>query len=468
MPAHPDLPRSAGVPAQLANERYVEALARIVYYWGYPAVDTFGRTTMYPGAPMSTTSYLADHMSPAQRWVVSPNNDTFSAAGFANLAEEPAVIQTPTTVPDGHYWTIQIVDVFTNVVHQLGSASATPGGKFLLAGPAYRGTTPEGFHDVLRMPTNVAGVFPRSFAARTPEAKARARAVLNQIGIYPFSANEPCLHSFEIVTISKKVSYPIGTLRPEMVASDLDGGRPQWVNPLTFWDDLQRVLTVNPRVGPADAAMAGQARTLIALRESTPAYRLLLDRVALAAHADLHASSSYLQVGSDAGNGWQRQEDAGVWQEDWFSRAQATVIYVYVNDYREATYFVRGTDAKSAPLDGRHGYTMQFSRDALPPVDRSRGGFWSLTMYDKDSGMLLRSPNGRTNLGTVNLDADELKFAPDGSLTLHLGAYPPADPLAKANWLPAPHGPFSLILRAYVPGREILEGSYTFPNVKRG
>jgi hypothetical protein len=38
-PAHGDLAGSHGVPAQLANEEYVEALARIVYYWGYPAVD---------------------------------------------------------------------------------------------------------------------------------------------------------------------------------------------------------------------------------------------------------------------------------------------------------------------------------------------------------------------------------------------------------------------------------------------
>ena len=42
-PAHGDLPRSAGAPAQLANEEYVEALARVVYYWAYPAVDIFGQ-----------------------------------------------------------------------------------------------------------------------------------------------------------------------------------------------------------------------------------------------------------------------------------------------------------------------------------------------------------------------------------------------------------------------------------------
>jgi len=43
--AHPDLKNAAGVPARLANEAYVEALGRVVYYWGYPAVDAFGRTS---------------------------------------------------------------------------------------------------------------------------------------------------------------------------------------------------------------------------------------------------------------------------------------------------------------------------------------------------------------------------------------------------------------------------------------
>jgi uncharacterized protein DUF1214 len=52
-----------------------------------------------------------------------------------------------------------------------------------------------------------------------------------------------------------------------------------------------------------------------------------------------------------------------------------------VNDYHEATYFIRGTDAKGTLLDGRYAYTMTFPKSALPPVDRSRGGFWSLTMY---------------------------------------------------------------------------------------
>ena len=126
-PAHGDLARSAGVPAQLANEEYVEALARVVYYWDYPAIDVMTRTSqwetmkqgpgavlgVFPGGPVNTGGCLSDYMSPSQRMVVTPNNDTIYMSGFADLGREPAVIQTPTTVPNGHYWTIQIADVFT-------------------------------------------------------------------------------------------------------------------------------------------------------------------------------------------------------------------------------------------------------------------------------------------------------------------------------------------------------------------
>ena len=144
---------------RLANEKYVESLARIVYYWGYPAVDTFGRTSawqlmkepgatmgLFPGAPKNRMGYLDDYMPASQRKVVTPNNDTIYGAGFADLADDAVVIQTPTDVPAGHYWTIQIVDLFTTVTHQLGSASGTPGGKLLLVGPDWNGEKPAGFH----------------------------------------------------------------------------------------------------------------------------------------------------------------------------------------------------------------------------------------------------------------------------------------------------------------------------------
>jgi len=252
-----------------------------------------------------------------------------------------------------------------------------------------------------------------------------------------------------------------------MVEADPDLLRIRPVDPVTFWDNLEKALAANPQVSADDAPMAEQARTLFALRERSASWKALIDRAALIAETELYETAKYHQVGVAAGGGWQRQENGGAWGTDWFGRAVAAVIYIYVNDYHEAAYFVRGTDAKGALLQGRYSYTVTFPKDALPPVARSRGGFWSLTMYDADYYMLARSPNGRTNLGTVNLDADELVFAADGSLTLTLSSREPSDPTAKANWLPAPDGQFALIVRTYVPTDPILTGAYSLPEVVR-
>ena len=478
-PAHPDLAMGAGVPAQTAYGKYIESLARLVYYWGMPALDTMGRTSswqimkapgatmgLFPGAPKNSMGYLDDYMPPSQRKVVTPNNDTIYGVSLFDLAADSVVVQTPTEVPNGHYWTIQIVDVFTTVTHQLGSASGTPGGKFLIVGPAWKGTKPEGFIEVLRSPTNVGGAFGRSFAANTPEGKVAARAVLNQIGVYPFSQNQQGLKKFDCEASARNQVFPPG-ITQEMVTADPDMLRNRPVNAATFWEDLEKMLAANPVVGSDDAAMAGQARTLLALRGSSAHWKALLDRIALEADAELHDAAKYHQVGVDAGNGWQRQENGGDWGCDWFGRAQAAVIYIYVNDYREAIYFIRGTDATGALLQGRYTYTITFPKGALPPVDRARGGFWSLTMYDADYFMQARSLNGRTNLGTKHLDANELAFAADDSLTLTLSHAEPASAEARKNWLPAPEGQFALLLRAYVPTQPLLDGSHKLPDVKR-
>jgi hypothetical protein len=479
VPAHPDLPHAAGVAAQAGSESYVEALARVVFYWAYPGVDAFGRTNMWqimagqrgsmlgilPAGAKNHTGGMRDYMGPSQRWVVTPNNDTIYGAGFADLTSEVVVIQTPADSPEGHYWTIQVTDVMTNVWHQLGSASGTPAGKFLLAGPNWTGENPEGFLGVLRVPTNVAGVFPRSFAARSEQSKARAQAVLDQLGMYPLSENQPGPHDFEYGKYATRAVFPPG-VTAEMIAANPEASRPDWVKPRTFWDDLAAMLDFNPALGADDTAIGDQARALVALHRSNEHYRPILDRVAMSAYADLHSAATYAQAGLDAGNGWRRQPDGGLWGSDWYGRAIAAVIYIFVNDYHEAVYLTRGTDSAGQVLNGREHYTMTFDADALPPVDRSRGGFWSLTMYNKDIFMIADSPNGRVNLGTVNLDADEVRFD-GGKLTLHLSHDEPADAAAKANWLPAPADQFCLVIRAYVPGQDILDNTYQFPDVIR-
>jgi hypothetical protein len=56
--------------------------------------------------------------------------------------------------------------------------------------------------------------------------------------------------------------------------------------------------------------------------------------------------------------------------------------------------------------------------------------------------------------------------APDGSLEVLMSADDPG-PALRSNWLPCPRGPFTLVLRAYLPGKAFTDGSYRLPPVER-
>jgi hypothetical protein len=54
---------------------------------------------------------------------------------------------------------------------------------------------------------------------------------------------------------------------------------------------------------------------------------------------------------------------------------------------------------------------------------------------------------------------------PDGSVDILIQPATPSGP--ARNWLPTPSGRFKLMLRAYLPGPEILDGGYEVPPVLR-
>ena len=76
-----------------------------------------------------------------------------------------------------------------------------------------------------------------------------------------------------------------------------------------------------------------------------------------------------------------------------------------------------------------------------------------MTLYNEEKFFHANALN-RFSLGTKN---KTLKYAADGSLTLYLGAKSPGKE-NEANWIPAPAGHFSLILRLYWPEVSVLNG----------
>lgn len=96
-------------------------------------------------------------------------------------------------------------------------------------------------------------------------------------------------------------------------------------------------------------------------------------------------------------------------------------------------------------LDGsKHNYTLTFPAGQQPPVN----AFWSLTMYDGKTQLLIENPINRYLINSPMIPA--MKTNADGSLTLYIQhASPGAD--KEANWLPAPNGPIYLVMRLYWP-----------------
>ena len=73
-------------------------------------------------------------------------------------------------------------------------------------------------------------------------------------------------------------------------------------------------------------------------------------------------------------------------------------------------------------------------------------------MYDRVTNYTAPNPINRYHLADYN----DLKKNADGSITLYLQTASPGPDLAS-NWLPAPPGPFYLILRNYAPGPDLPE-----------
>lgn len=138
-------------------------------------------------------------------------------------------------------------------------------------------------------------------------------------------------------------------------------------------------------------------------------------------------------------------------------RAVAADRGLYGNSAAEATYPMYFVDAEGKSMDAaKNNYTLTFRKGELPPVK----AFWSLTMYDGKTQLLINNPLDRYLLNSSMMD--EFVFNDDGSLTIYVQNESPGKAL-EANWLPAPDGPFYGVLRLYGPKEDALSGEWMNP-----
>jgi len=142
-------------------------------------------------------------------------------------------------------------------------------------------------------------------------------------------------------------------------------------------------------------------------------------------------------------------------------RSVAAHMGLYGNSGAEAIYPTFLVDGDGKPLNASDNtYTLTFKKEELPPVK----AFWSLTMYDGATQLLVRNPLNRYLLNSAMMDQFEKET--DGSIVLYIQKESPGKD-KQANWLPAPAGPLYMVLRLYGPEPEALEGKWLPPVLEK-
>jgi hypothetical protein len=363
--------------------------------------------------------------------VITPNSDTPYSLVWMDLRAEPMVLSVP-AVDKKRYYSVMLCDGNTYNFGYIGSrATGSEPGDYLVAGPDWKGNTPPGIKKV--------------FSSTTPFAMAIYRTQLFNAADMPNV--EKVQAGYKVQPLSAFLKQPASSAAPKIdflpaTTAGIKGNffeyldaALQYVPPDPDSKDIRAKLA-SIGVGPGktfdfkDLSEAHKAAVLVGLKEGD-------DKV-----------DKYLSGGMKDINGWKIGSpfgDRAFYKGDWLLRAAAAKGGIYGNDAIEATYPMTRTDAKGETLDGsKHNYTITFPAGQLPPVN----AFWSVTMYDGKSQLLIKNPINRYLINSPMMS--QMKKNPDGSLTLYIQKDSPGK-AKESNWLPAPNDTIYLVMRLYWP-----------------
>jgi hypothetical protein len=204
----------------------------------------------------------------------------------------------------------------------------------------------------------------------------------------------------------------------------------------------------------ADVRSAGYAAGMAGLEEATKGgHAPVFDGWTVGLHF-FDYNSYALGLGTIDEDRWKIADE----KERILIRAVACRLGLWGNHAYEAVYAQAFTDIDGAPLTG--DFTYEIVVPSPPPV----GAFWSITLYDIPNYYLVDNTIDRYSIGDRTAG---IQYGDDGSLTITIARNEPTDTVARANWLPAPDAAFRLVFRLYTPGETILNGTWSYPQVRK-
>jgi len=150
------------VDAVSLSDNALTQLAREAFTFAYPLMEQYrmllGLTNpQSPGfaAELNELNVIRVLSGPESTQVIRPNADTLYGFVFMDLRAEPLIISVP-EIEDSRYYSVQLIDSYTHNFGYIGTRTTGNGaGQFMIAGPNWRGETPDGITQVIRTETYV-------------------------------------------------------------------------------------------------------------------------------------------------------------------------------------------------------------------------------------------------------------------------------------------------------------------------
>ncbi len=409
------------------------------YVYGFPMIAAYKAmyqfnvdksNSQYKG-PFNTIVSDSQTFTPKDTAIVTPNADTPYSMLQADLRAEPLVFCVP-KIDKNRYYSVQLTDMYSFNYGYVGSrTTGNDAGCYMVAGPGWTGETPKGIKKVFNSETQFSLLIYRTQLFNPADIanvkKIQAGYTAQSLSSYLHQPAPPAPPAPDFPPFTEeafKTEFPKylnfllqycppvpqeTELRAKFAAIGIGAGKPFAFDKLS---DAQK------------------GEIAVALKEGYSSIEKQRDNIGKTING--------WAVGSAFG-------DRSFYKGDWLLRAAAADAGIYGNDAVEAMYPLAKNAGDGSSLDGsKHNYTLTFAKGELPPVN----AFWSVTMYDGKTQLLIENPINRYLINSPMLPS--LKKNPDGSLTIYIQKdAPSAD--KKANWLPAPNGPIYMVMRLYWP-----------------
>lgn len=425
------------------------------YIYGFPMVDSYRiqhsyfvdrDNPEYKGG-WNEVHNVARVFTPQDKAIQTPNSDTPYSFLGADLRAEPLVISVP-AIPD-RYYSLQFIDMYTHNFAYVGSrATGRDAGNYLLAGPAWQGEVPEGIKSVIRSETELAFVLYRT-QLFGPDDLDRVKEIQAQYQVQPLS---------KFAGTAASLAAPVEFVTP--LSAEAQKTSPEFFGVLNF------LLQFTPTHASETALMErfasagiGAGKPFVVAALSPDQRQAVEEGIDDAWKAFAQFKAQMIDTGKkSSADGFGTREFLA---NDYLMRMSSAVLGIYGNSKEEANYPAYFADSEGKALDAASSrYTLRFAPGKLPPVN----SFWSLTMYELPASLLTENPLNRYLINSP-MEPGLVRDA-DGGITLYVQHESPGKD-KEANWLPAPKGPFFMVMREYWPKPEALDGSWVAPPLVR-